>query len=500
MKIYDSIFPLGLGTGRFPITRPTDLSAITKSIQLVLRALEAGVNYIDIGYTYAAGGALPALREAFQQTTRPFSITAKVMYGADHTADDARRRVELYLKALGVQKMTYFTCWTIWNKEIFSKIMATGGIYDGARKLKDEGIVDHICASLHAPPKDAIEIISSGAFEGVTLSYSLLNAGQMQPVLDAAYKAGVGVVVMNPLGGGVIAQNRDYFSFACGPEDAGNTVHAALRFAKAHPAVDIVLGGVSTMEELEDSLSVFAAPDPEPPQVRQERVLANLSELKGFCTGCRYCAGCPQGIPTADIMKARNNLLFAPVQSYNRQEPERLLYHIQLFRPLLHDQGWMPESGENPCVRCGRCEKQCTQKLGIMDAVADTYRRAQEAGFTKEAHKARLTELLREKGYRRVGLYPNGGFSNAVMRQYQEYFGDPDFTWLLFNSNKNLWGQTHDGLLIHGPSEIPELAPDVLLVCSYRYAYDIFEDLEPYRDMGIRVELLHRDQDVPWVF
>ena len=500
MCIFHSCFPLGLGTSRFPIASPKDSMGIEYATNLILRALNRGINYIDIGSHYSAGGAVYALRDAFRQTKKHFFVTAKVMYGADCSADDTQRRIESYLSSMGLQKLFSLTCWSIRSKEIYQKIMAPGGIYEGAQHLKKEGIVDHICASLHTPPEEAIEIIRSGAFEGAPLSYSLLNAGQMQPVLDAAYDAGVGVVVMNPLGGGVIAQNRDYFSFACGPEDGGNTVHAALRFGKAHPAVDIVLGGVSTMEELEDSLSVFAAPDPESPQERQARVMANLAELKGFCTGCRYCEGCPQGIPTADIMKARNALLFDPVQDYNRQEPNRLLYNIQLFRPLYFDKSWIPESRESPCVRCGRCEKQCTQKLGIMDAVEDTYCRAWECGYTKKSHIERLRELLVDKGYGTVGLYPSGGFSSLVMEQYEIEIGKPEFSWILFNSNPSLWGQTHDGLVIYGPEEIPKLKPDLILICTYNYAREIYEDLKPYRDMGIRVELLHREQDVPWVF
>lgn len=500
MSIYKGCFPLGLGTSRLPITGPHDIQGIDDASQLVLQALDAGVNYIDVGNHYAAGGAVYALREAFRQTKKEFSVTAKVMYETDHTADDAKRRVEFYLKAMDLDKISYFTCWSIHSEEFFHQFMKPGGIYKGALQLKDEGIVDHICASLHTPPDEAIRIIQSGAFEGVTLSYSLVNAGQMRPVLDAADKAGVGVVVMNPLGGGIIAKNQDYFSFACGPTDEKNTVHAALRFVKAHPAVDVVLGGVSNRQELEDSLSVFAEPDQEPPQDRQQRVMANLTELKGFCTGCRYCEGCPEGIPTADIMRARNSLLFEPVQAYNRTEPKELLYNIQLFRPLHYDVSWIPDSEVNPCIHCGRCERQCTQNLGIIAAVEDTYRRAKLSGYTKKAHVARIKELLHEKGYKTVGLYPNGGFSNLIMQEYETNFGVADFSWVLFNSNAALWGTTHQGLVIHGPSEIPKIKPDIIIICTYSYANDIYEDLRPYREMGIHIELLHRETDVPWIF
>ena len=477
-----------------------DLAGIEKSIDLVLEALNNGINYVDVGASYSMGMAPLVLKEAFAQTTNPFSVTAKIMYGMDKTSDDARKRVELYLDAMGLEKIQYFTCWTIWNYGIFEEILKKDGIYEGALKLKEEGLIDHICCSLHASPEDIQKIIKSKAFEGITVSYSILNAPDMLPVLDIAHAYDVGVAVMNPLGGGLIAQNRDYFSFACGEHDEGNTVHAALRFVKAHPAVDIVLGGVSNIEELQDSMSVFKKTDPEIPAERLKRVMAEAENLQGFCTGCKYCKGCPKGIPTAAIMQARNALLFAPAATHNRTEPEELLYHLQMFRPLLQAEGWLPETAENPCVQCGKCEKQCTQKLNIMEAVADTYRRAEQTFFTKEAHKERLKELLLDKGYKKVGLYPNGGFSNLIMKLYREFFGEPEFEWLQFNSDPKTWGQMADERLVHGPGEIPELQPDLILICTYKYDQDILDCLRQYEQYGVKLEKLHRQEEMPWVF
>lgn len=500
MSIFSRHFPLGLGTSRFPVSGPDDAEGMEKSIRLVHEALENGVTYIDVGYNYSAGTAPLVLKEAFRQTARPFSVTAKVMYGQDKTADDARRRTDLYLKTMGLEKIQYFTCWSIWNYDIFKNIMKKGGIYEGALRLKEEGLIGHICCSLHADPEDIQKIIESRAFEGITISYSMLNAVSMRPVLDAAFENDIGVAVMNPLGGGMIVQNRDYFSFACGNQDEGNTVHAALRFVKAHPAVDIVLGGVNSIDELKDSLNVFSVPDPEPPAQRQERVMNSVTGLKGFCTGCKYCERCPQGIPASAIMRARNTFLFEPTSIYNRTEPEELLYNIHMFRSLFHEEGWLPETAENPCVKCRKCESQCTQKLGIIDAVADTYRRAGQAYFTKEAHRARLEELLFQKGYQKVGLYPNGGFSSLIIRLYEEFFGKAEFEWLQFNSNPKMWGQITGERVVHGPGEIPELQPDLILICSYAYEDEILDSLRQYEEYGVRLEKLHRENEVPWVF
>jgi len=500
MSVFSGFFPLGLGTSRFPVSGPDDVKGLETSIEIVLRALELGVDYIDVGHNYSAGMAPRILKEAFRQTSRPFSTMVKVQYGEDQTADDARRRAELHLNAMGLDKARFFTCWSIWSYQDFERIMEKGGIYEGAQRLKDEGVIEHICCSLHAPPEEMIRIIESGAFEGAAVSYSLLNAAQMQPVLNAAKGRGVGVTVMNPLGGGLIAQNQAFFSLACGESDGGNTIHAALRFAKAHPAVDIVLGGVSSVEELEDSVGVFSTSDQELPEARMERVVSQLSDIKGFCTGCKYCAGCPQGIPTYALMRARNALLFEPAASYNRSGPEDLLYNLQIFYKLYYEAGWIPVSGKNPCIQCGKCEKACTQKLDVIQGVSEIYHRAAQVQYTEEAHQARLKELLFQKGYRRVGLYPNGGFSRMVIQLYESCFGRPDFEWLLFNSDEKTWGQMDESLEIHNPQEIPVLHPDMIVVCTYRFDQEIMNSLFPYKEQGILIEKLHREGEVPWVF
>lgn len=148
------------------------------------------------------------------------------------------------------------------------------------------------------------------------------------------------------------------------------------------------------MEELEENLQAVTGAGLEPATERLPRVLPAVSGLDGFCSGCKYCEGCPKGIPTAQIMQARNALLFDPVPAYNWDGPEELLYNMQVFRKLLHDNGWLPETEENPCVRCGRCERACTQKLEIISGVEDVYQRASASFFSTAAHKARLKELL----------------------------------------------------------------------------------------------------------
>ena len=373
--------------------------------------------------------------------------------------------------------------------------MRPGGVYDGARRLKDEGIVDHICCSLHAPIPEMIKIIESGAFEGITISYSLLNAASMQPVLDCALEHDVGVTVMNPLGGGLIPQNPGLFSCAYGPGE-NNIVTSALKFVKAHPAVNIVLSGMKDEVELYENLNAITAASSETDEQRLARVLKDIQVIKDFCTGCNYCQGCPAGIPISTLMQQRNRILFDCKSMYNRTNPE-LVENLNLFYRM---DSSLFKTSDNPCIRCGACEKKCTQKLPIMERVADTYERAKKTRYSATDRKDRVKELLYNKGYRRVGLYPNGGFANLVREIYEESFGEPGFEWLQFNSNPKVWGQPSSGLIVHSPDEIESLHPDIIIICTYQYDKEIYEKISPFQAAGIKIEKLHGTNDVPWVW
>lgn len=64
------------------------------------------------------------------------------------------------------------------------------------------------------------------------------------------------------------------------------------------------------------------------------------------CTGCCDCIPCPVGINIPKVFEIYNRL---PV---NGQENTRFLYS-RLSKKA------------DDCLRCGRCEKLCSQKIGI---------------------------------------------------------------------------------------------------------------------------------------
>ena len=495
MTIYDNLFPLGLGTGRCDMRGE---QGFDDAVELIHSAIERGVNYIDNSDSYLCGKANSVLKEVFANTKKPYRVTLKSSYRIDKTADAVRKKAENSLKSMGIDRASFFIAWSIMSFSEFEAIMHKGSIYDGALKLRDEGLVDHICFSTHAPVPDIIKIMQAGVFEAVTISFSLLNSNIMLPVLEKAQELDIGVSVMNPLGGGVIPQNSDYFSFACG-KDEDNTVQAAMRFVFAHRAVKIVLTGPSTIKELNENLDALTIKSSESDEERIRRVNISLKGFDNFCTGCDYCSGCPQGIPISAIMQSRNTLLFKPVRMYNR-DGEELLHNIQLFRKLAMNFSYIPDTPGNPCLKCGQCERKCTQKLHIIEMLDDTYKRMEKVNFSIIRRRERLESLLRGKGYKKVGFYPASGYTAFILEQYRNFFGEPEFEIIYFDSNSAMWGKSFDAKMVRPPSEIPEAAPDIILITNYIYEQEIFESIGHFHDAGIKILKLHGPDDVPWFF
>jgi len=122
--------------------------------------------------------------------------------------------------------------------------MKKGGQYDGLLKCKEEGLIDNIVISTHLPGLQIKEIIRKNEFEGVLLGVNILNFLYRWEAVREAYEAGLGVVAMNPLSGGLIPQHEKQLAFLA---DGNETpTEAALRFCISCPQITVTLVGFTT--------------------------------------------------------------------------------------------------------------------------------------------------------------------------------------------------------------------------------------------------------------
>jgi predicted aldo/keto reductase-like oxidoreductase len=391
---------------------------------------------------------------------------------------------------MGRKRATFFVSWYIKSYDDFLDRSRKGGLHDGALKARNDGLVDHLICSVHASPSDTVKIIRSGFFEGIIISYSLLNYAGMEEVLTACREAGIGVITMNSLGGGLIPQNEEFFSFA--RYTAAETIaEGALRFISAHPEITCILSCPSTEKELNENIHALeTAETPEVMRARIETVSERLKELPGFCTGCSYCTGCKRGIDTAMFMQAYNQIYFTTGKPRFRRTGRRLLENINITQFLLGKYNFFPETTENPCIHCGACESKCTQHLPIQQRLAELFQRFDESQFSKAHLRERLTAIF-EARPERIAFYPGGGYTAMILGYMREMMSDYHPEIVFFDSSPALWGQYNAGIKIENPSRIPEIKPELLLIAQYTFQDEIYEAIKQYESNEIRIVKLH---------
>ncbi|MFQ6038155.1 MAG: aldo/keto reductase, partial [Candidatus Aminicenantales bacterium] len=333
------------------------------AIRTVRRAVELGINYFDTAPGYCedrsedfVGKALASLPE---KRARNLYVSTKSHIRSDPTADDVRRRIEIQLRRLCRERISFYHMWCILDLDHFRAVMAPGGPYEGALRAKKEGLIEHICASTHASGQDIASMIRAGVFEGITMGYNLLNHEYRKEALLAAAETGCPVVAMNPLGGGMLT--RDEKRFRVLEEGTSDSfIAAALRFVFSHREVTVVLSGMKNIQEVEANVNTaesVTGPDPAAIQHLLQR-FESLGEQ--FCTTCGYCLEpCPEGIQIHLYMSLWDRVRL------KLPEEARRVYEIY----LKDEERWLKGKRAADCSECGACEDACTQHLPIQESL-----------------------------------------------------------------------------------------------------------------------------------
>lgn len=323
----------------------------------VQRAFDLGVTYFDTAPGYSDDRSEDIFGAAFRDLPKDrLRVSTKSGVWIDKTAMSVRERLERSLERMGLEKITFYHMWCIITGQQFDEIMAPGGPYEEIARAKDEGLVEHIVFSTHSYPSVAFRAIESGAFDGITIGYHVINAAAKRPVIQAAQRAGLGVCTMNPLGGEVIMKRPEHFAFM--RRDANDTtVDACFRFNAAHPEISVMLSGMGTVKQVEQNVAAVNAASAEA-QASEERLRALLGEYGAVdgsvCTLCQQCLPCPEGIPIPTYMHA--------IDVGNLHGPEAGTGTWQWHK----QRGNFARTRAATCTDCGDCEPRCPVRIPIV--------------------------------------------------------------------------------------------------------------------------------------
>lgn len=345
-----TVSALGFGGMRF-----RNLDDVDACAALVHEARDLGITYFDtaIGYGRSEEVMGVAFREmARDRAAKPFTVASKTSAA---TADEVRRDCETSLKRLQVDAIDFYHVWCVLDPEAWRERKAKG-VIAAFERLRDEGLVRNICVSTHMPGAEVAPLLRDYPFASVLLGYSALNAAYREAGIAAAAELGRGVVVMNPLGGGVIPQHPERFAWLRTRDDE-TVVEGALRFLWNDPRISVALVGIADREQLHAAVRAVEGFRPIPAAQVERMRAASTVAFDSLCTGCGYCDDCPEALPLPKLMDAVNQGILA---GDDKAIGDRLRWHWNLLQGNHLDR----------CTGCRRCESACTQHLPIVERLA----------------------------------------------------------------------------------------------------------------------------------
>ena len=354
---------LGYGCMRLPTNADGSIDE-TRAAALLNTARAAGVNYFDTAYPYHGGQSEPFVGRVIAQWPREsFYLATKLPLWQCKSLDAAKRIFAEQLERLGVDYIDFYLMHSL-HKALYDQAKALG-IVDWLWELKAAGTIRNLGFSCHDNFAGFEHILRDQPWDFCQLQYNYLDTDDRAEEIsgDRGYQLteelGIPLIIMEPIKGGTLATL---------PPDAEAPLKAlrpdtsdaswALRWVGSHKNVHIILSGMSTEEQLADNLNTFA--QFEPLNTAEEQAVAQTaailhSRIKIGCTGCRYCMPCPMEVDIPDNFSIWNKLgMFGQPDAVKKQWTARF-----------------PDAEKaSHCVRCGKCEAVCPQKLPIRESLA----------------------------------------------------------------------------------------------------------------------------------
>jgi hypothetical protein len=327
--------------------------------EMIRYAIDRGVNYVDTAYVYHGGNGETAVAQALAGGYRQKVLLAtKLPIWSVEKLSDCDRFFDQQLAKLQTDRIDFYLLHCL-QKHSWAK-MRELGVLGWAEKQQAAGRIRHFGFSFHDAYETLVEILDAYDWPFCQIQYNFVNEAVQAGTRGLQYAAakGVGVIVMEPLFGGTLANPPEPIRPMW---DGRRPPDVALRWLWNKPEVSLVLSGMSTLKQVRENLQsagraeIGALDEAEAALVA--RVQAEYQKLSPVpCTKCGYCAPCPNGVNIPVNFELFNN---ATVFQGSSQVLCRNLYLA------------LPESQRaSACADCGICEEHCPQQIKIRGLLA----------------------------------------------------------------------------------------------------------------------------------
>jgi predicted aldo/keto reductase-like oxidoreductase len=351
---------LGFGLMRLPcISGEGDIDK-PKSFEMVDYAIANGINYFDTAWLYHEGQSEFFAGEALSRHDRQsYKLASKMPLVTIKTEADVE---QIFTEQLKRCKTSYFDFYLLHNIcEANLKAAESCKAYEQLREKQKKGYIGRLGFSFHDQPGLLKKVVESYDFDFAQiqlnyLDWELQNAKEQYKILS---DRNIPVNIMEPVRGGSLVKLCDESLRIFREADpSASPASWAIRYAASLPSVQVVLSGMSNMDQLKDNIAVMSPLKPlsEAEYAVIEKALAAYRKAAAVpCTGCRYCMDCPSGVEIPKTLSLYNNYQIAVANKHPAPD-----FFFRMEYGLLHK-----EQQASNCVSCGQCSERCPQHIDI---------------------------------------------------------------------------------------------------------------------------------------
>ena len=365
---------LGFGAMRLPTygdvrksDRLSENIVEDEAIKMIRFSIDQGVNYIDTAYSYHKGNSEIVVGKALKDGYRDKTMLAtKSPVWLIEKSEDFERLLDEQLKKLQTEHIDFYLLHALSEKRW--KQLQKLDILKQAEAAKQAGKIKYIGFSFHDELDVFTEIIDSydnWDFCQIQLNYMDVNYQAGLKGLKYAASKGLGIVIMEPLLGGRLANPPADIKKLFQYKTEWTPATWALHWLWSMPEISVVLSGMSNMEQLSEN--IISAKNSEVGLLsdKEYEIIDHVRHrLEGRaaipCTECNYCMPCPNNVDIPGNFELYNQAVI-----YEDIEAARIKYNHFFDEEIRAEE----------CIQCRLCEEKCPQNIDIADWMVKVHER-----------------------------------------------------------------------------------------------------------------------------